>query len=318
MLYNIFSKKIIAQTILIILLTLFMQYLLFIERNADKKEVGVVLSNIENIYFSNIARGIHKELEKNGYRLTSLSSNDEISKSCRDIKNLTDRGFKVIIFSPVDSNQSSEAVNYAEKHGAKVISIDREVNGAKVLSHIDSNDIQGGIYAAMYILTKIGKDARILELQGIIGSSPSKYRTMAFGDTIKGTGAKIVATYPADFDRQTAEAITYKVLKNNPSINAIFAQNDLMALGAADAVDTLKRDVVIVGYDGIPEAITAIKNGKIDATVQQQPQKMGKMAADVAVNYLQGVPLKLDPNHDVEVKLITKKNIEEAWGSWKR
>lgn len=302
-----------------VLATVFFTLLLLVifteSRKADANSVGVVMSNVDNDYFGYMSLGITNISKSNGYNITVLNSNDKLYKSIKDVKNLTDRGFKVIIFNPVDSNQSTEAVNYAEKHGAKVISIDREVNGAKVLSHIDSNDIQGGIYAATYILTQLGKKARILELQGITGSSSTKYRTMAFADTIKGTGAKLVATYPADYDKEKAEAITYKVLNNNPSINAIFAQNDLMALGAADAAKTLKRDVVIVGYDGIPAVIRAIKKGTINATVQQQPIKMGTLAANVAMNYLQGLPTKLHSSHKVSVKLITKKNVEEAWGN---
>ena len=88
-----------------------------------------------------------------------------------------------------------------------------------------------------------------------------------------------------------------------------------MALGAARAAKLLDRKVLIVGYDGIPETITAIKDGRIAATVQQQPIEMGKLAAEVAMNYMQGTPKELHNQHDVEVKLITKENVNEAWGS---
>jgi ribose transport system substrate-binding protein len=290
----------------------------FYNRKGTDHKVGVVISNLDNNYFVNIALGIGNTLRFQGYEPIVLNSRDNVDLSIMDIKNLVDRGYKVIIYNPIDSNLSVEAVNYANKYGSKVIAIDRKVIGAKVLSTILSNNKQGGAYAGDYILKNLGNHAKILVLQGFIGSSSTKERTESFEKTLRDTGVDIVAMYPADYDRKKSESITYDVLQSNKEINAVFAQNDLMALGAMNAARRAKRKLLIVGYDGIPEMINAIKKGNIAATIQQRPTKMGKIAAQVAMNYLQHEPSKVHSSHNMPVKLITKNNIEEAWGSGKR
>ncbi|WP_236002753.1 substrate-binding domain-containing protein [Cysteiniphilum marinum] len=284
-------------------------------RKASDKDVGIVISNTNNKFFGNITLGISKELNQYGYIPYALNAKDDLDRSIESVKSFVNRNFKVIIFNPVDSNQSSEAITYAKAHNVKIITLDRSINGAEVLSHIDSNNEQGGEIAADYILSKLGKSAKVLELTGVQGSSSTKERAEAFAEAMKSKGAEIIASYSADYNERIAESITYNVLQANKNINAIFAQNDLMALGAARAAKLLKRKVLIVGYDGIPEAITAIKDGRIAATVQQQPIEMGKLAAEVAMNYMQGTPKELHHQHDVQVKLITKENVNEAWGS---
>ena len=314
----ILTKKTIIQAITFIFVILCMQIILIINRQANNHEIAAVMSNLHNKFFAYITHSMIKELNTQDYQLTVLSSNDSVDRSIDNVKNLVDRGYKVIIYNPIDSNLSVEAVNYANKYGSKVIAIDRKVIGAKVISTIVSNNKQGGAYAGDYILKNLGNHSKILVLQGFIGSSSTKERTESFEKTLRGTGADIVAMYPADYDRKKAESITYAVLQSNKEINAVFAQNDLMALGAMNAARRAKRKLLIVGYDGIPEMINAIKNGNIAATIQQRPTKMGKIAAQVAINYLQNEPTKVHSNHNMPVKLITKKNIEEAWGSGKR
>lgn len=274
-------------------------------RLANKNDVGVVMSNLSNPYFGYITKSINNTLTANGYTTTVLDASDSLSRSIRDINNLVSRGYKLIIFNPVDSNASANIIKHAQAKGVRFITVDRSVKGVKVLSHIASNNFQGGQLAAKYILNKLGDKSRILELQGFKDSSTTQERTKGFADGLMGSGAKIVAAYFADYDKKKAEYYTYQFLKNDNEVNAVFAENDLMALGAADAAKRLGKKLVIVGYDGIDEAIKAVKKGELSATIIQQPIEIGKLVANIAINYLKNMPVKLHPNHRVKVKLFS-------------
>ncbi|GGF99056.1 MULTISPECIES: sugar ABC transporter substrate-binding protein [Cysteiniphilum] len=274
-------------------------------RLANKNDVGVVMSNLSNPYFGYITKSINSTLTAHGYTATVLDASDSLNRSIRDIDNLVSRGYKLIIFNPVDSNESANVIKRAQAKGVRFITVDRSVKGVKVLSHIESNNFQGGQLAAKYILNKLGDKSKILELQGFKDSSTTQERTKGFADGLMGSNAKIVAAYVANYDKNKAEHYAYQFLKRDNEVNAVFAENDLMALGAADAAKRLGKKLVIVGYDGIPEAKEAIKNGILDATIEQQPLQLGEMAAKVAMNVLQGAKETLHSQHKIDVELLS-------------
>jgi hypothetical protein len=129
-------------------------------------------------------------------------------------------------------------------------------------------------------------------------------------------GALVVARRPgnpsqtANFERAEGLDVTENILQANPDIKGIFAQNDEMALGAVRALEgKAGTDVKIVGFDGTEEALTAIQSGKMNATVAQQPDKMGSLGVQNAMKIIDGksVPKKIP----VEVKLVTKENVSQ-------
>jgi ribose transport system substrate-binding protein len=194
-------------------------------------------------------------------------------------------------------------VKQATAAGIKVISLDRSVNGAEVTTHIASDNKAGGKMAAEFLLEKIGGKGNIVELEGIPGSSAARERGEGFNSVIAGKAdVKVVAKQPADFDRAKGLAVMENILQGNKGIVGVFAHNDEMALGAIKAIEAAGlKNVVVVGFDATADAVAAVKEGKMAATVQQKPDLIGKMGVETAKKVMSGqavekslpVPLEL-------------------------
>ncbi len=136
-------------------------------------------------------------------------------------------------------------------------------------------------------------------------------RGQGFEETINAQDAvELVASQTANFDRAEGLNVTENILQSNPGIRGIFAQNDEMALGAVRALgDQAGTDVKIVGFDAIEDALKAIQSGKMNATVAQQPDKIGTLGVENAMKVIDGE--SVPKNIPVEVKLVTKENVSE-------
>ena len=145
------------------------------------------------------------------------------------------------------------------------------------------------------------------QLIKILGASATIERGQGFKEGLAKTNLDLVASQPAGFDRAQGLNVTQNLLQAQPHVNAIFAQNDEMALGAIRAVSEAKRKgIVIVGFDGTKEGIEAVKMGKMAATIAQQPYLMGQLGVEAAVKALMGK--NVNPSVTVPLRLVTRQN----------
>ncbi|MDE8458885.1 substrate-binding domain-containing protein, partial [Klebsiella pneumoniae] len=115
----------------------------------------------------------------------------------------------------------------------------------------------------------------------------------------------VLASQPADFDRTKGLNVMQNLLTAHPDVQAVFAQNDEMALGALRALQTAgKSDVMVVGFDGTPDGEKAVNSGKLAATVAQLPEQIGAKGVETADKVLKGE--KVEANYPVELKLVVK------------
>ncbi|MBE6901995.1 MAG: D-ribose ABC transporter substrate-binding protein, partial [Ruminococcaceae bacterium] len=147
--------------------------------------------------------------------------------------------------------------------------------------------------------------AKVAELQGISGASAAIDRGTGFHN-IADKKLDVVASQPADFDRTKGMTVMENMLQGNGDIKAVFAANDEMALGAMEAIAAARKDVLVVGFDATDDAISSIKDGRMGATIAQQPELIGATAVETAVKLMNGeeVPKSIP----VEVTLVTKAN----------
>lgn len=159
--------------------------------------------------------------------------------------------------------------------------------------------------AGNFIAKKVGDNAKIIELQGIAGTSAARERGEGFKQAADAHKFNILASQPADFDRTKGLNVMQNLLTAHPDVQAVFAQNDEMALGALRALQTAgKSDVVVVGFDGTPDGIKAVESGKLAATVAQLPEQIGVIGVQTADKVLKGE--KVQAINPVDLKLVTK------------
>ncbi|GKX57449.1 D-ribose ABC transporter substrate-binding protein [Leminorella grimontii] len=270
-----------------------------------KENIALVVSTLNNPFFVSMKDGAQKKADELGYNLIVLDSQNNPAKELSNVQDLTVRGTKLLLINPTDSDAVGNAVMMANKANIPVITLDRAANKGEVVSHVASDNVAGGKLAGDFIAEKLGNDAKVIQLEGITGTSAARERGEGFKQSMAAHPFKLLASQPADFDRTKGLNVMQNLLTAHPDVQAVFAQNDEMALGALRALRTAgKKDVLIVGFDGTKDGMNAVKGGQMGATVAQQPELIGSVGVETAVKVLKGE--KVDANIPVELKLITK------------
>ncbi|WP_375748353.1 ribose ABC transporter substrate-binding protein RbsB [Vibrio sp. HN007] len=263
--------------------------------------LAVVVSTLNNPFFVSMKDGAEKKAKELGYKLIVLDSQNDPSKELSNVEDLTVRGVKAILINPTDSDAVSNAIRMVNRTKIPVLTLDRGATRGEVVSHIASDNVVGGELAGNFIAEVAGKDAKVIQLEGIAGTSAARERGEGFMNAVKGSNMELMASQPADFDRTKGLNVMENLLAANPNVQAVFAQNDEMALGALRAVQASGKDVMIVGFDGTDDGVAAVKRGDMAATVAQQPELIGALGIETADKILKGeqveayipVPLKL-------------------------
>ncbi|MCG7205796.1 ABC transporter permease/substrate-binding protein [Streptomyces arenae] len=272
-------------------------------------KVGLSLSTLNNPFFVQIRSGAEAEAKKLGVDLTVTDAQNDASQQANQLQNFTSSGLGAIIVNPVDSDAASNSVKAADKADIPVVAVDRGVNGAKTDTLVASDNVRGGELAAQTIADKLNGHGKIVILQGQAGTSAARERAQGFANGLKAyPGIQVVAQQPADFDRTKGLDVMSNLLQAHPDIQGVVAANDEMALGAIKALGSKAgTSVSVVGFDGTPDGLTAVKNGTLYASVAQQPSQLGKIAVDSALKAIQDK--RIDPTIKVPVKVITKANV---------
>ncbi|WP_409048866.1 ribose ABC transporter substrate-binding protein RbsB [Proteus mirabilis] len=278
-----------------------------ISANALAKEsIALVISTLNNPFFVTMKDSAQKEADKLGYDLVVLDSMDNPAKELANVQDLTVKGTRLMLINPTDSDAVGNAVLMANKAKIPVVTLDRVANKGEVVSHVASDNRLGGKMAGDYIAEKMGNDAKVIQLEGIAGTSASRERGEGFKQAVDAHKLNILASQPADFDRTKGLNVMQNLLTANPSVQAVFAQNDEMALGALRALQTAGRtDVLVVGFDGTNDGIKAVNRGVLGATIAQRPDQIGIIGIQTADKILKGE--KVDPTIPVELELVTQK-----------
>ncbi|MEZ8319139.1 ribose ABC transporter substrate-binding protein RbsB [Vibrio splendidus] len=266
--------------------------------------MAIVLSTLNNPFFVTMKDGAEAKAEELGYKLIVLDSQNDPSKELSNIEDLTIRGVKAILINPTDSDAVSNAIRIANRSNIPVLTLDRGASRGDVVSHIASDNVIGGEMAGHFIMEKVGEKAKVIQLEGIAGTSAARERGEGFMNAVNGSDLELLASQPADFDRTKGLNVMENLLAANPDVQAVFAQNDEMALGALRAVQASGKDVMIVGFDGTEDGIAAVNRGLLGATVAQQPDLIGSLGVEMAEKVLKGETV--DEYVPVPLKIIAK------------
>lgn len=266
--------------------------------------VGLALSTQNNPFFVELKDGAEKAAKDAGVQLVVVDAQDDPARQISSVEDLIQKRVSVILLNPTDSSALAGAVQSAQRANIPVVTLDRGVDGAEVASHIASDNVAGGKMAADYLAKALDGKGNIIELQGVAGTSAARERGKGFDDEIATTGMKIVAQQPANFDRAQGLSVSENLLQANSDVQAIFAQNDEMALGAVQALAGKNKKVLVVGFDGTPDGKAAVQSGAMAATVAQQPEEIGKLGVETAKKLIDKQPV--EKSIAVPLKLLTK------------
>lgn len=266
--------------------------------------IGLVVSTLNNPFFVDLRDGAQAKADELGATLVVLDSQDDSATEMSNVEDLITQKVDLIMINPTDSDAVGNAVAAANDAGIPVITLDRSANSGEVVAHIASDNVAGGKMAGEFIVKQLGGKGKVVELEGIPGASAARDRGEGFNSAIAGSGLEVVAKQTANFDRAQGLSVMENILQAQPEINAVFAHNDEMALGALEAIKASGRDILVVGFDATDDAVKAVKAGEMAATVQQLPKEIGGQGVDTAMKVIAGETV--DAYIPVELALVTK------------
>lgn len=249
--------------------------------SASAERIGLVISTQNNPFFVTLKEGAEAKAKELGHDLIVLDSQDNPAKELGNVEDLLVKGVDVLLINPTDSDAVVSSVKAANRSKIPVVTLDRAANGGDVVSHVASDNVLGGEMAGNFIVEKLGGKGKVVELEGIPGTTAARDRGTGFNKAAVGK-LEVVAKQAADFDRTKGLNVMENILQAQPEIQAVFAHNDEMALGALKAIEASGRDIFVVGFDATDDAVTAVKEGKLAATVAQKPAEIGAIGVEVA------------------------------------
>ncbi|VTS19323.1 Ribose ABC transport system, periplasmic ribose-binding protein RbsB (TC 3.A.1.2.1) [Streptococcus porcinus] len=279
------------------------------KKAAKDLKLGISISTTNNPYFVAMKDGIDKYAGSKKVSVKVADAQDDAARQADDIQNFVSQNVDAILINPVDSKAVVTSIKAANSANIPVILIDRGSEGGKVLTTVASDNVEAGKMAAEFVVKGLGEKAKTFELSGVPGASATVDRGNGFNKVAK-EKLDILSSQSANFDRAKALNTAQNMIQGHKDVQVIFAQNDEMALGAAQAVKSAGlKNVVIVGIDGQPDAHEAIKKGDLTATIAQQPAKMGEIAIQAAIDHYQGK--KVEAKTVSPIYLVTKDNVDK-------
>lgn len=239
------------------------------------------------------------------------------TKQLTDIETAVIQGVDGIILAPVDAAGLADPVRQAIAAGIPVVTVDRPVEGVpEVLTNIAADNFTGARNQGEQIARDFPDGARIVNLQGIPGDQTANDRNAGVHEALDGLdGFEFVAEQPAGFSRDQGVSVTENILTGlDEAPDVIVAANDDMALGAVQAVDArgLAGQISIYGFDGSSDALQAVRDGTLAATIDQFPGEQGRMAVRVLVDYIRNGTEPESDNILLDPIAITLDNLEDA------
>jgi len=252
------------------------------------KTVAISISNLSNPFFSTLLSGAQEAADLFGMKLIVVDAKNSDARQLTDIANFINQQVDVIIVNPTNTESIGPGIEMANRENIPVITVDRKSSSGKILCHIESDNIEGGRMAARMLAKSLNEQGRVIEIEGIPGTSAAHERGLGFNKELsKFKGIEVVAREVANFDRREAYKIMKRLLQKRTQFEAVFAHNDNMILGAAEAVEDSKINdpIVFIGFDAIREAVKEIKRGRLTATVAQKPKTMGRLSIEIVSGY---------------------------------
>ncbi|WP_413540119.1 substrate-binding domain-containing protein [Aerococcus viridans] len=259
--------------------------------------VGLSVSTLSNPFFVSLEEGVNTLATENGTQVISVDAQDDSAKQSNDVDDLIQQGVDVLLINPVDSAAITPAVEAANSAGIPVIMVDRATDAGEYVTLVASDNVAGGEMAAQYIVDQVGENASTLQLEGVPGASATNERGEGFTNVAE-TSLNVLDSQTANFDRAEGLTVMENMLQGNSDVQAVFAQNDEMALGAIEAIQGagLSNQITVVSFDGTEGGIKAVEDGSLAATIAQQPDEMGRLALQAAYDFYAGqeIPEKID------------------------
>jgi ABC-type sugar transport system substrate-binding protein len=289
------------------------------ESTTQDGSVAAVIKGEENPFFAAMRDGLTATASRHRtpLRLAAATSLQDTAGQAAKLESLAADHAGCYVVNPINQTNLIQALGHIPE-GTPIVNIDSPVGtepaaavGVEITSYIGTDNLAAGALGAKAMAALVDEHDRVDVIAGIPDDATSVARTEGFTRAASGQ-FDVVETVAADFDREKAMLAAEELLRTDPKISGFFAVNDQMALGVAQAVRAAGRrgEVAVIGVDGIPQALAAVKRGALSATVAQYPYTIGQLGVEACLAAVRGasVPAKLD----APIELVTRDNVAQA------
>lgn len=290
-------------------------------------EYAVILKTLSNDFWANMKKGIEEEANKLGVKVDVFAANSEedTEGQLKILENCLNKGYKAIGVAPLSPTNLINGIVDANKKNIYIMNIDEKIDldslknaGGSVIAFATTDNVEVGKKGAGYIMEQLAEGGEVAIIEGKAGNASGEARKQGATDAFRADKKfNLVASQPADWDRQKALDKATSFVQMYPNLKAIYCCNDTMALGALQAVKNANKlgQVLVVGTDGAAEALASIKAGELSATVAQDSAGIGATSLRQMVDAVKGAA-PIDPNSTPETipvasYVVTKENTAE-------
>lgn len=278
----------------------------------SKKKIALVMKTLTNPFFIEMEKGTRKAEQELNIDLIVRTGAKEtsIEQQIVIVEELINDKVDAIVIAPGSSTELIPVLKKAQERNIKIVNIDNMLDkelsekiGLIDIPFISVDNEEGAYKSAKYISDQIKKPTKLAILEGIRGANNAEQRKNGALRAFKeNPNIKIVASETANWKIDEALDVTAKIFSKHSDIGAIFCANDMMALGAIQYIENNKiNNVLVAGFDALVEAKQAIKNGKMQATIDQQASVQGYTGVKYAFEMLNGKTEPLETMVDVIV-----------------
>jgi ribose transport system substrate-binding protein len=260
---------------------------------AGTKTIGVSLQNLEAPFYQDMAAGMKTEAAKYGYTVNVVDASRDSSKQQSQVEDFISQKVAAVVLTPYDSHAIGGAIVEANKAGIPVFTADiaNASKDGKVVSHIASNNVQGGAQAGKLMCAGLPGHAGTIAIIDEPEVTSVLDRVKGFKQAIAACpGVTVVADIDGGGERAKAYSSMEDIMQSHKDLKGVFGINDDSALGAVKAIAAAGKQgqIVVVGYDANPEARTAIGNGSMYGDAIQHPDQIGAKTIDAIHDYFNG------------------------------
>jgi ribose transport system substrate-binding protein len=262
---------------------------------SEKVAIGVALAQDDNPLYILMLKGIRARAQELGWEVATVSSNEDKLKQINGVEDLIAGGVKGILISPIDAVGVNAAYDAAASARIPIISLARGSSSPNQTLHVGINERQIGREIAEWTAAAIGGEGKVAMLVGPSGAPAFRNLADGYGEVMaKFPGIRIAFRTDGPLSRERGVKHGEDALAANPDLKAIYAANDDVALGAAQAVLAANRkgQTIVTGMNGVPAALRAVAEGSLALTVELNPVTWGKTGVDKLNDYFTGKQLE--------------------------
>lgn len=282
---------------------------------ADPFVLGFSPKALVSPFWIRMTEAVEKHAQEEGIelRIVAPPAETDVMQQMNMLEDLIQQNVNLIAVGPTDPQGLIPTLQRAIESGIPVVIMETQtpLPGVDATSLIGSDNVTAGRMVGEFAVEALNGEGNVVVIEGIAGNNTGEERKQGFNEIMDAhEGMTVVASQPGNWERALAMNVMENILQSNPDVDFVFGCSDEMALGAIMALESVGKEIPVVGVDGNKDAVLAIKEGRMAATVAQSPEKMGEfLVKEVAVKLRDGQ--EVEPILTTDFSMITAENADQ-------